>query len=63
MKILLIALMLISVSCYAMKWECEKLKFGLYATICRAKTPHGWLVKQYRGLTYVPDENHEWKLK
>ena len=36
------------------------------ADIIRMPVPHGWLVAYRnvsRGLVYIPDDKHEWKLK
>lgn len=58
--------LLISVNCYAYKWECVKESPDyLMCDFKRMAVPHGWLVyfPQYpEGLTYVPDEKHEWKV-
>ena len=29
--------------------------------VYRLRTPQGWLVIKGRGVTYIPDPNHEWK--
>lgn len=39
---------------------------GSSADIMRTPVPHGWLVTYKnlaRSIVYVPDENHEWKVK
>jgi hypothetical protein len=36
------------------------------ADIMRMPVPHGWLVaykRMSRGLVYIPDDKHEWKIK
>ena len=55
-----VLLMLLVGNCYAAEWEC----FGGWGCgFKRLQVPHGWLVTySCYGITFYPDENHEWKL-
>jgi hypothetical protein len=63
----LLILLIFPFTCYSKpKWE----EFGTYSIYggdkpyCqRMEVPHGWLVQCEMGVTYYPDENHEWKIK
>lgn len=62
-KKLLPLILLISMNCYGLDWECFDKP-----NLCRLEVPRGWLVKPYIGsynviISFYPDENHFWKLK
>lgn len=65
----LLAIMMISINCYATSWECINQN-GFLVPTCntwRWQVPHGWLVSvdnndHGASVTFYPDEQHEWKL-
>lgn len=65
-KILILTLLVCVSSCYALQRECIGDKGWGSCEFYRWSVPHGWLVttglSSQAGITFVPDENHEWKL-
>lgn len=55
----LIFLLLLSSGCHALSWQCTE---GMVNWLCRTEVPHGWIIKHPNGITFYPDEKHEWKL-
>jgi len=63
MRKFLLFVLLMSTQVYASEY-CFKYNPDSYGCdLHRYRVPHGWVVRVpgFEGITFVPDENHEWK--
>lgn len=65
-KTIFILFLIYSTLSYASPWECIN-RLILNCNIYRMEVPHGWIVAidnppKY-GITFLPDEKHEWIIK
>jgi hypothetical protein len=67
MNKLFLFLLLISINCYALEWECVKSKKSDWdCEFYRMNVPHGWIVYPggyHSGMFFYPDQHHEWKIE